>query len=407
MIDKNFAYHALGISLSFLLTPLVVKSYGAEAFGLYSLVMTYSLLVSTFLTMRSEVAFSRKNNKIIKSKGNLYQLAVCLIITISLLFMFTVLTQSFSLLAPPKKIDGVFLWVVTVNAALLAIFSILNFILIANLSFYYSKLQFLKNIFIYAVLFCVFLCFDELDYLQMSFSFAVSLIACCLLAIVKLKRTDFFNKNEPFVFTGKDFTATLKSSTPFMLSSSASIAREALIASYIVYSFDTTAVGVYYFTVLYMVKPFQTYSSIISNRIKFAILSSAGANKSVHAHLKFSAILFLVLLSVFFVHDEIFSFFGFHKSLVVALLPISFAYIFFMPYTALYEVYAKGNVDFYFNLVHAIVVSMLCVFDYAEDLSLELFLLLMSINFFVFYFVQALLIIRHSKSGMITTPMSC
>ncbi|MNR60740.1 hypothetical protein D3C85_1823010 [compost metagenome] len=63
--------------------------------------------------------------------------------------------------------------------------------------------------------------------------------------------------------------------------------------------------------------------------------------------------------------------------------------------------------DFYFNLVHTIVVSMLCVFDYAEDLSLELFLLLMSINFFVFYFVQALLIIRHSKSGMVTTPMSC
>lgn len=388
MLDKNFIFQALSMATSFICIPIVISTYGTENYGVYGTLISYCTLCSVLLSLKLEVNLSAcsdvpfSNNKLFISLVVWGTLSLFVGIIIWLAYRFD--------LGYWPGVPQQYLPSIVLASSALGLFAIVNYGLIVSNRYFYTQLQVIKNVLLFGLLLSI----PMLTVDWMMNSFILSIIICSVIGLIVIARTGKL----PFVTNLDGTKQMIANSVPFMVSGLMVTGRETLIATFILLEYGEAGAGLYFFCSLYMTRAFQTYSTLQANRLRYTCLN----RKNLLAYtIKSNVKLSLLVVATGFVgylvlREQIINI-GLNESVLGALLPITLAYLFIMPFIAIYEIFQKSILNLYFNVFLLVcLLALVGGFNYLGG-SLISFLLSYSCLFFVVYLVQAIAIIPSIK----------
>jgi len=387
VLNRNYVYQGVALLIPFFLSPVVYKGFGASNFGTYSLIITWSTLFSYVISLRSEVLSVSTVNK--ESVGQSISGSLVIWGAGSIVALIATL-----LVYPIVTFDGVL--EVAAFGVLLGLFSIVNYSLIVRHEFAYTATQLVKVVAFYM---CQLLFLYVIEW-RTAHGLMFSLLIGVFIAIV-FSVSVYGLGTIGFGMGGKGALGRSKRSFPFLVSALLGSSREMLIASFMMFYFDSEVVGMYYFSVLYMTKAFIAYSSIQSNKIRYMAAKRMVLGGVLKKVAFYGVFLFLVVaLGLVFI-SSLSVFRDFDFVLMYALLPVTFTYLVLMPLVSLFEVMELGFVNMGFNFAASGAIAILCfVVNFYVNLSAFQFVLISSflwmivVGFQVFY---ALLVLRQKN----------
>lgn len=375
MLNRNYIYQGAALLIPFLLSPVIYQGFGSSNFGTYSLIITWSTLLSYIVTLRSEVLFISSVNKenvakaisgslVIWAGGSIFVVVVACV------------------LYPVWNVGG--LLEVSILGVLLGLFSIVNYSLIVRHEFGYTAAQLVKVFVFYA--FLLFFLYIEEWQTANGILFSLSLGVICAMAFSFII---YGFGGTRFRETRREVYDRSKRSFSFLVSAVLGSSREMLIASFMMLYFDSDVVGLYYFSVLYMTKAFIAYSSIQSNKIRYMAANGMVLGTALKNVVFYGVLLFVVVvLGLLFVSSLSF-FKGFDFVLMYALLPVTFTYLVLMPLVSIFEILELGVVNMWFNFAASGLIAALCgIANSYVDISAFFYVLVSSFMWMVIVGLQ-------------------
>lgn len=372
------ALHYIVLAIPFFFSPLVFSKYGAEGFGFFSLLLSWSVLGSCFYTVRTEVLLNEAGPK--KSREHTINRVLGVFTYFGVPFFCVFLCGSI-------LVESMFALYVVLVSFIVSLFNIVNTLAVIRGGLWFSMLHLSRVSILYVLLFS--LPTDNVSIvisIALSFLFPVIVFFIKLGIPVKVKRfpsykLSYINARNGVMFLGA-----------FVVGN----AREALLASFILYNFGEHEVGVYYLVSLYMVKSGVAYSTLQGNKIKYVVSNEIGVD-FVGEVLKLGFIVLVGFVVGIFLYWFVGVEIGFDASQAISLFPLTLSYLFFFPFVVLYECYGLGKVSLYYNSVSVGILIVSCMICYILSIKLFSFLLLYSSMFFILMCIQSYRVLLFHK----------
>ena len=370
----------LSVLFPLLISPFLYGIYGAKVFGGYSVIFTWSALLALSISLKIESSYLFKTNEgLDRSKINYIAYGLVGVSSLLVLSLYFLMIWIWSIDFNPVYFIAIFV------AIALAVFNIVNAQLVINGGYGYYYLQIIKS----AVFSLLAL---SLFYVAPNLGLVIGLFFSYLIPVLVARHMD------PNLFvvsrSGVVYTASLiKRSFGFFTSSILNAGRDSLIIAFVAFKFGVIYSGWYFLFIMYMVKPFVAYNTVVGNYYRRKLSVDGYHSKDIirlmllGLFVFFVFTLFLLFVPVLASFFDIKLFEGYKYAWLF--LPLTLSYLVFDPFLTLMNFFVKGLAEAFINICHVLAIAVLLVYAAFNDVDFADFIFIVSCFYFLFSSIRA------------------